>query len=240
MPVNSPAYRILRNLPSRGYPKPNACIYAVETEPGIQAVVYRLSDDRLMSRPHGEGKRAVLYVAHNSSDAELRDEPLLQELIQSDPDAVFYTCDVRGIGESKPNTGGYDTFLEPYGNDYFYAIHGIMLDRPYIGQKTYDVLRVLAWLKSIGHSEVHLAGRGWGSLSAAFAAVLSDDVARVTLKNNLTSYADIAESERYSWPLSTLLPDVLTRFDLPECYKQLESKNLRQIDTWGASDPAQP
>jgi hypothetical protein len=31
----------------------------------------------------------------------------------------------------------------PYGSDYFYAIHALMLDSPDVGQKTYDVLCVL-------------------------------------------------------------------------------------------------
>ena len=64
--------------------------------------------------------------------------------------------------------------------------------------------------------------------------VLSDNVKQVTLKNALTSYSDIAESETYAWPLSCLLPNVLNFFDLPDCYKLLETKSLRQIDPCGA------
>ena len=59
----------------------------------------------------GAATRAVLYVAHHSSDAELRDEPLVAELIKAEPKAVFYACDVRGIGESRPDTCGKDQFL---------------------------------------------------------------------------------------------------------------------------------
>ncbi|MCK4629234.1 MAG: hypothetical protein KAT56_09535, partial [Sedimentisphaerales bacterium] len=119
-----------------------------------------------------------------------------------------------------------------YGCDYFYAIHSIMLDKPYVGQKTYDVLRVLDWLKSCGYEEVHIVGKGWGALPATFAAVLSEQVKQVTLKNALTSYSDIAESETYNWPLSTLLPNVLKYFDLPDCYRALREKELRQIEPW--------
>ena len=45
---------------------------------------------------------------------------------------------------------------------------------------------------------------------------------------------DIAETENYRWPLSTLLPGVLPEFDLPDCYRALEAKNLRQLEPWGA------
>ncbi len=230
---SAPDYRILRNWRSRGYPKPRWTTYLVETEPGIQAVVYRLGTEQLLARPHASTKRAILYVAHQSSDAELREEPLVREIIKADPDTDFYTVDVRGTGESRPDTCDENSFFELYGNDYFYAIHSIMLDRPYVGQKTHDVLRVLDWLGGIGYDEVHVIAKGWGSLPATFASVLSDRVKQVTLKNALTSYQEIAESTDYAWPLSTFVPNVLSSFDLPDCYQALQASNLRQVDPWG-------
>jgi dienelactone hydrolase len=232
-----PEYRILRNWSSRKFPKPYWTTYLVETEPGILAVVYRLSDERIYSRPPKGQKRAILYISHQSSDAELRCEPFIKELIAAEPDAAFYTCDVRGIGESQPDTCDENSYLGDYGSDYFYAIHSIMLGKPYPGQRTRDILRVLDWLKSNGHEEVHLTAKGWGAIPATFAAVLSDQVKQVTLKNALTSYSDIAESETYSWPLSALVPDILKSFDLPDCYKILKNKSLKQIDPCGPNGP---
>jgi cephalosporin-C deacetylase-like acetyl esterase len=229
-----PDYRNWRYLGSRGYPTKHAVSYTVETEPGIQAIVYRLTTEVWHSRPPRTGQRAILYVSHLSSDNELREEPLIREVMQAEPDSPVFACDVRGIGESLPDTCNPGSFHSPYGNDYFYAIHSLMLDRPYLGQKTFDVLRVLDWLASVGHTDIHLVGRGWGALAATFAAVMSDQVKQVTLKNSLTSYAEIAESEYYNWPLSTLLPNVLAHFDLPDCFAELNAKNLRRIDSWGA------
>lgn len=230
----TPEYRILRPAGDRGYPRPHATTYAVETEPGVLAVVYLLSRQRHDSRPPCASGPAILYVAHHSSDAELRDEPLLAELLRKEPDVPFCTCDVRGIGESRPDTCGKDQFLTPYGSDYFYAIHALMLDQPYVGQKTFDVLRVIDWLTSHGHKEIHLVAKGWGTIPATFAALLADTVVQVTLKNALTSYAAVAESETYSWPLSAFVPGVLEDFDLPDCYRALQAKKLRQIEPWGA------
>lgn len=54
-----------------------------------------LSDQAHYSRPPQDRSRAVLYVAHHSSDAELRDEPLVAELIAQDRAAACYgtlTC----------------------------------------------------------------------------------------------------------------------------------------------------
>ncbi len=232
-----PDYRIVRPVADRKYPKPHATTYVIETEAPAVAVVYRLSDQQHLSRPPKDENLAILYISHHSADAELREEPLVADLIKAEPKTAFYACDVRGVGESRPDTcGGTNQFLTPYGNDYFYAIHGIMLGRPYVGQKTFDVIRVLDWLKDIGHKEVHLVAKGWGTLPATFAAVLSNVVTRVTLKNSLTSYEDVARSETYGWPLSSFLPGVLTfRWDLGDCYKALEAKKLKQIDPWGAN-----
>jgi dienelactone hydrolase len=229
----APDYRILRPIGGRGYPKKSSTTYAVETEPGVQALVHLLTEQPHLARPPQNIERAVLYVAHHSSDAELRDEPLIAEIIKDDPAAAFYACDVRGIGESKPDTCGKDTFLQPYGSDYFYAIHSVMLDYPYVGQKTHDLLCVLDWMAANGHKEVHVAAKGWGTIPATFAALLSPLVTHVTLKNPLTSYAEVAESENYRWPLSSLLPCVLKRFDLPDCYRALAAKKLKQIEPWG-------
>ncbi len=231
-----PDYRILRNAGPRKYSSKSYCTYAVETEPGMFGMLTRLSDEGLTSRVPGGTKQAVLYVSHRSADAELRDEPLVKELIDASADAAFYACDVRGIGDSQPNTCGAEQFLRPYGNHYFYAVHDLMLDRPLLGQRTFDVLRVIQLLLSAGHQEVHLAGLGWGALPATFAALHSDRVTRVTLKNALTSYGDLVEDEVYHWPYAVALPGVLKHFDLPDCYAELRAKNLRTIEPWGAGD----
>ncbi len=237
----TPEYRILRSLGRRGYPRPGSTPYAVETERGIQAIVYRLSDTSHVSRPpkvggNDQGQPVLLYVSHHSSDAELREDAWLRELIEAHSGEVF-TCDVRGVGESRPDTGNANSFLTPYGNDYFYAAHALMLDRPYVGQKTHDVLRVLDWIRSFGHRQVHLVGRGWGALPATFAALLHPMVRQVSLKNALTSYSEVAESELYGWPLSCLLPNVLANFDLPDCYRALADKKLKIVEPWGANPP---
>src|SRR5262249_4055003 len=175
---------------------------------------------------------------HHYSDAELRDEPLVAELLGREPPSTFYTCDARGIGESRADTCGQNQFLTPYGNDYFYAIHALMLDSPYVGQKTFDVLRVLDWLKSFGHKEIHLVGNGWGSLPATFAALHEEAVVQVTFKPALASYQDVAESESYTWPLSSFVPGVLEKFDLPDCYQALKAKRLQHIEPWGPNGEA--
>jgi hypothetical protein len=229
-----PEFRILRPLPDRKYPMRHALPYMVETDRGVHALVYRLTREPLLSRPPRETRKAILYVSDQSADAELRSEPLLRELIDADPDAAFHTCDVRGIGESTPQTTSLNNSDE-YNTDYFYASHGLLIDYPYIGQRTFDVLRVLDWLAAWNYDQVHLAARGQGAAPAAFAALISPHVRRVTLKHPPASYAEIAESPAYNWPLSALPPGVLAGFDLPDCYRVLKAKDLRLLEPLGAS-----
>ncbi len=228
-----PEYRILRPLPGRQFPEKFSASYVVETEAGITIPVYRLSDTELLSRPPAGVKRAILYVSHLSADEELRKEALIRDMISAEPESAVYACDVRGVGESKPNTCA-DDFFGAYGNDYFYSAHSIMLNSTYTGQKTYDLLRIIDWLRSCGHEEIHLVGKGWGAIPATFAAVISDKVTQVTLKNALSSYSAIAENAEFNWPLSTLVPGILKHFDLPDCYRELASKRLVQIGSVGA------
>jgi pimeloyl-ACP methyl ester carboxylesterase len=202
----------------------------------IHALVTRLSDEALTSRlPRGQSK-AVLYISHRSADAELRSDPFVQELIAAAPDAAFFACDVRGIGDSQPDTCGANQFLGRYGSHYFYAAYSQMLDRPLLGQRTFDVLRVLQVLAAAGHTEIHLAGQGWGAVPAALAAVLSPGVKQVTLKHALTSFHDLAVHEDQQWPTAFMLPQVLQQFDLPACYQALQKQKLQLIEPWSAAD----
>jgi cephalosporin-C deacetylase-like acetyl esterase len=224
-----PEFRILRPLPDRRYPLKHALPYMVETDRGVYALVYRLTKAPLLSRPPRETPHAILYVSDQSADAELRSEPLVREVIDAASDAAVHACDLRGIGESLPQTTSLDGGDE-YSTDYFYGSHGLVLDYPYIGQRTFDVLRVLDWLAAWGYDDVHLVARGQGAAPAAFAAVLSPHVTRVTLKHAPVSYTAIAEARDYDWPLSALPPGVLARFDLPDCYRALDAKRLRLIE----------
>lgn len=224
-----PEFRILPAMNSRRYPKKYANSFAVETEPDIFAIVYQLSDEVVMSQPYRSTRPALLYVAHQSTDAELREEPLVQEILQAEPGSAVFGCDVRGVGDSQPNT-----FVPGLGGDYCYTMHSVMLDYPYVGQKTHDLLRVIEWLAQWGHQDVHLIAKGWGTVPATFAALLSKNVTRVTLKHSLTSFAEIVESEESKWPVSVFVPGGIKTFDLPECYEVLAAKRLRRIASWDA------
>lgn len=222
-----PSFRILRDFGGRGYPRPAATTYAVETERDVFALCYRLSGTRLLSRPpENKSGSATLYISNRSADEEMRTEAWVREQIESTDGEVF-AVDVRGIGESLPNTCGIDSFDNSYGCDYFYAAHSIMLDRPYLGQKVFDVLQTIRLLESTGAESVHLVGASWGGLIATLAAVVCPQVATVTVKQRIDSFEQLATTEHYDMPLAYLPPGVLKAFDLPDCDKMLADKLRR-------------
>lgn len=228
----APDYRILRPLGRQpDYPRPFAISYAVATEKDIEVMVYKLEDQNLCSRPL-PGKEAVLYLPHLSSDEDLRTEPLAQSMGKSAP--AFFAMDFRGSGESRPNTCGPNMYLHPYGADYFYTSYQTMLDEPYVGRRTHDILAVLDWMAQYGYDDVHLVARGFGAIPAAFAAALDDRITRVTLKNAPVAFGEWATEELMAWPVSACLPGVLTVLDLPDVYALLAAKGLRLLEPWNA------
>ncbi len=229
--VEPPDYRIMRPLSGRGHPQRYTANYAVETEPGAFALLYMPVADSHQSRiPQADGDAVVtLYVGPRSIDQELREPGWARGLAEAAAPTRFFACDLRGLGDSKPETCDPGSFDHPYGSDYFYAIHGIMLDRPYPAQRTRDLLGVIALLASRGYTRIHLAASGWGTIPATFAAVLSEHVVQVSLKGAMESFAAIAESEDYDWPLSSFVPGVLGVLDLPDCYAALVQKGLQMV-----------
>jgi dienelactone hydrolase/pimeloyl-ACP methyl ester carboxylesterase len=225
-----PDYRILRPTEALGEGlAPTA--YAVETEPGIQTVVAMVGPSYLGARIP-LGKQATVYVPHLSADQDLREEALAQELMAGK--RRLFAVDLRSLGESRPNTcGGVDNWLTPYGSEFFYAYWMEMLGDNMAGRRVHDLLSVLDVLQDRGYGDIHLAGRGWGSLPALFAAVLDDRVTQVSLKHVPLSLAALAEDEDYRWPLSGMVPGLLRKLDLPDCYRAL-GRRVRVTEPWSA------
>ncbi len=229
-PNSPPDFRILRAKGGkRFYPRPNFNTYAIESEPGIQALCTMLGDERMSSRPprapEGSKGRAILWIADRSADVELRENPVLRDLIEKEgSEAAVFACDVRGIGESLPGTTTGSDPYSYYGADYFYSAYANMLGRPYLGGKTHDVLRTIDLISSYGWKDIHIAGEKMGTIPAGLAAFLHDKVTKVSLADRPESWHSIATSEHYEFPLSHMIFGVLRSWDLPDVWSAIESK----------------
>ena len=230
IPESAPAHRVLRSAYASMPPSIFFNRFAVETEPGVTVILNQRCDRDLYHIPAAD--RASLYIPHLSAYEELKDGLELK----SDTDSLLFGLDVRGIGETTPHTCNLqdDDFFSPYNYDYFYASHAIMLGKPYIGGKVFDVLSAAKLLKSCGVKQIHLVGRGQGGIVAAFAGLLSDDISRVTLLNAPFAYEEMVQSPVARWPLSCMIPGILDTLDLPDVYNALAGKKLKLAAPWDA------
>jgi dienelactone hydrolase len=231
----SSRYRILRSRPTPGLPLAHLTTYLLDVESGIAIPIYRLYSEPHYSRPPKVEGPAILYVAHDSSLQELASEPLVRDALKEQPGAALYAVDVSGLGESRPNTCGENSYATSYGCDYFYAAHAIMLNESYVGRRMADVTAALDFVTyQGGHADIHLIAKGFGAIPAALASLPAGAPSRVTLKNSLTSYADLAAADLYQWPLSSLTPGILQLCDLPDVYRSLTNrKHLTLVDPLG-------
>ena len=228
--VPLPDYRVWRTQVQRV--EPLLCLnrFGIETEPGIVVPLKQLTPSQrfqLRSKP-----RAILFIPHLSTSPELKELGF-----QPDGKTDFFCLEVRGIGESRPaecNIGENDFFCS-YGSDFLYASCAHLLDRPYLGRKVYDILAAVRLLKKQGAEEIHLIGNGQGSIAAALAAVFSPDVKQVTLYHAPLSWRQMVNSRVVRWPFSVMPPGILRKIDLPDVYRDLQSKNIRLIAPWDAA-----
>jgi len=220
-----PHYRIMRARASASKKCRHHSSFAVETEPGIQAILHLFSSRQVYFH-FPEATETTLYVPHTSST---------EELVKGQTprgEKEFFSVDVRGIGQTRALTCANEDVFAPYGNDYFYASHGEMLKESYAGRRVHDVLSTLDLFQAQGRTRVHLVGRGLGAITAAFAACLHPLVKRVTLHNALLSYHELTQAPVQCWPLSSLVCDILHHLDLPDCYRALYAKGLAIIRPW--------
>jgi len=220
----TPHYRVLRSTRLDGVP---VARYAVDTQDSVRAIVYKAgAESRYLSTLDVE-KEARLYVPHVGSQDELAAEPLVKSLCKKAP---LYLVDPRGLGESRPDEAG--DFFHPYGMDYMFHGHGLLLGESYLGRRVHDVLSVVALLRDEGATKVRLYGRGQGAVIALFAALLDGKLTSITLKNAPLSYGAMTRQALVAWPVACFPPGVLHHFDLPDCYRALGAK-VELIQPWG-------
>jgi pimeloyl-ACP methyl ester carboxylesterase len=219
-----PHYRVLRPAHVKGH---TIARYAIETEDNVRAIMRKR-----MQTPHSHTldveETVYLYLPHISAEDDMADDPLAISLGESSH--PLYALDVRGLGESMPEDKR--GFFQPYGMDYMFHGFGILLEESYLGRRVHDVLSTIDLLVHEGAREIHLYGRGQGSLLALFAGLLHDNVVSVTLKNAPPSYSSWTRAPLVAWPSANFLRSALKVFDLPDCTEALGDK-LKGIGPWG-------
>lgn len=221
-----PHYRVLRQRGKDAGKYAFHSSFAVETEPGIQAILHLFDNQPYWYLP--KFNNVQLYIPHLSSQEDIVSGAWLHDR------KTLLALDVRGMGQTTALTCANDNFFAPHGNDYLYASYANMSGKPYLGRRVHDLIMTLDLLRGQGCKEVHLMGRGLGAIIAAFAAVLHPLVKKITLKNTLLSYYELTQAPVQSWPFSAMPNDILHYFDLPDCYRALAGKHLKIISPWNS------
>jgi dienelactone hydrolase/pimeloyl-ACP methyl ester carboxylesterase len=122
--------------------------------------------------------------------------------------------DLRGMGETAPGqpAAGRPNY---FGADYFEAFVSLHLSRPLLGQRTTDLLAVVA--KMAGESDdIQLIGVGAAGPAALHAAALEPRIKQLTLADTLVSWSAVVRTPISHNQLTNVVPGALAAYDLPD------------------------
>jgi dienelactone hydrolase len=213
-----PHYRVLRPQREQGS---TYARYAVESEDNVRAVLHKRLKDPTRGHTLDIERELTLYIPHICAKSYM--------LTLAETKTPLYALDPRGLGESQPEAAD---FFAPYGMDYMFHGHALLLGESYLGRRVHDVLATLDLLKAEGARKIHLSGRGQGALIALCAGLLHPSAGRLTLKNAPLSFASWCQTPLVFWPAANFPRGILRYFDLPDLYRAA-GKRLTLVEPWG-------
>ena len=95
----------------------------------------------------------------------------------------------------------------------------LVLGKPVIGQRVWDILRALDYLGTrpdVDSSQIRILGRKSAAIAAAMATLLDDRVRSILIREAIPAYQSIVDAEDYTVSLDWFLPGILEHFDLPD------------------------
>lgn len=166
--------------------------------------------------------RANKNVVLMLPDISVREE-LIKYFDKSTARSLF-ALDPRGMGESEPSTVDRVRRLYwDYGADYHYSSLGLMLDKPFIGRRVYDILCAVNLLYAHGAEKVTLKAFGNSRYPALYAALLAGKNVGIELVNGLpVTYEKAFSDLTCPIPQSCVPYGILKIADIDEIYNVLK------------------
>jgi cephalosporin-C deacetylase-like acetyl esterase len=183
-----------------------------ETEPGIRVPGLRFKH----LQPKGP---MILYLPERGLPPGRKLPKELDAMYQNHQEVL--AIDLRGLGETAPSA--WPAKMPAFGVDFKESFLGVLLDRPLLGQRVLDVLAVL---RATGQEEVYIYADGLTGPVALHAAALEPNIRKVTLDHALVSWSNVAHTPITVNQLSSVVPNVLRVYDLPELAATLAPRPL--------------
>jgi len=185
--------------------------FVLSIEPGIDVPV------RIVTSPENRPLSVVVYLRDRDGQ---NDDPAFFERLAL-KGRIVAVADVRGFGETKASRNVPDQRMYYYhprdGMDADHAYAANSLGRCLLGMRVEDAAAVVRMARTLTASgTVTLVGRGWAGLIAIFTAAVEPMAGRVAAEGFPASYAEIASSDVYAQPVSSMAPGALLDFDIPD------------------------
>lgn len=198
-----------------------------ESEPGI-----RIAGWFVRSKEGSSTRSTVLYVSDGQVN-DLVEEPSPLDGI-FDQGSAICAINLRGMGLSapRPPRGAPDFYRGMQLEDRF-AWANLVLGNPVIGQRVWDILRALDYLRSradVDGSQIRILGKGSAGLAAMMAAALDQRVRSILISRSIASYSSVVNSENYVLALDWFVPGILQHFDIPDIAAAIYPRPVWVID----------
>jgi hypothetical protein len=136
--------------------------------------------------------------------------------------------DLRGWGETAPGKAnpkkpGY------FGSDFKESFLSLHLGRPLLGQRVYDLMRVIDFFAAT-HEHIGIVAVGATGPVALHAAALDRRVESLTLERSLVSWMNVVQNPVSINQLTNVVPGVLRAYDLPDLAAAVAPRSLRIIN----------
>jgi hypothetical protein len=124
-----------------------------------------------------------------------------------------------------------------------FAWTNLVLGSPVIGQRVWDILRALDYLKSrsdVDASQIRILGKGSAGLAALMAAALDEGVRSILIHRTLATYISVVESEDYNLALDWFVPGILQHFDVPDIVAAISPRPVWMVNALDAEGRVLP
>jgi cephalosporin-C deacetylase-like acetyl esterase len=190
--------------------------FIIKSEKGIEVPALLLK-----SKNGVKHKPLILHVSDKGKPNQVDKLSLPIALVGERYDVL--SIDVRGVGETDPSLPllmtPYTGFLRSQAQRDNLAINSLSLKRTMLGMRTFDVLKVMDYIKSredLNSRAIVLVGEGLGGLWALLAASYHSDADAVVCIGTLPSYKLLLNRQYYNVWNYFWVPGALRDFDIPD------------------------